>query len=75
MLAGRTENATGPPDGVGEGQRRKSQRARLGGAGDGGARWPGVEARSVKVPFFSVPEGQAPNTQSLGPVKGRGMKG
>lgn len=36
-----------------------------------GCRWPGDEARGIKVPFFSVPEGQAPNTQSLGPVQGR----
>lgn len=28
----------------------------------------GVQARGIKVPFFSVPQGRAPNTQSLGPV-------
>lgn len=71
VLAGRTQYGAGPPDG-GEGQGGSERKAggtgdRLGGARDGVARWPGAEARGIKVPFFSVPEGQAPNTQSLGP--------
>lgn len=43
---------------------------RLGCRGQEG-RWPGVEAGAVKVPFFLVPEGQAPNIQPLGEVRGR----
>lgn len=52
-----------------EGQREEGQRDRLGGAGDGNIRWPGVEAGGSKVPFFSAPEEWAPNTQSLGQVE------
>ena len=54
-----------------EGQKGESQKDRLAGAGDWNVRWPGFEAGGIKVPFFSAPEEQAPNTQSLGQVKDR----
>lgn len=36
---------------------------------EGPVAWSWAEA--IKVPFFSVPEGEAPNTQPLGQVRSR----
>lgn len=71
VLAGRTRYGghSAPPTPRGAG--RKEAEGQAGRCRRWGCRWPGVEARGGKVPFFSVPEAQAPNTQSLGPVQGR----
>lgn len=62
---------------VGKGE-QEGARGSAGGGGAGrgwGERWEGQVAWSwaeaIKVPFFSVSEGQAPNTQPLGQARSR----